>query len=375
MSSSLKTVRNTLVVILVICFGMVTLGGWVRLSGSGFSIPQWPRFTVSETVNADGTVTEKKSFIPPSTEEGWEGLRDIFVHHEPTQEGIAVSEFKKLFWVEWSHRGLATLIGLAYLLLMFFTFRSREARESIGKLCIAGILLLASQVMIGGFVIFLGVAATAVAFHLVAAFLFISVVLWMLMKVVHEPLPMEQRTRGNSIVKWAIVVYVLIGIQIFSGGLMAASKAGYSINTWPRMGDDWIPPQLQIKGYSFVKNFTENVIMIQFWHRWYAIVVAAAILFFVARCMTVRVSKAARWALRALFGTVILQVVLGIITLLTGVHPHIALTHQMVGLFVMLISLVTIYETKNHEVVMEMQIAEEQERAAAHSGKATGHAA
>ncbi|HNM46410.1 MAG TPA: COX15/CtaA family protein, partial [Candidatus Sumerlaeota bacterium] len=64
MSSSLKTVRNTLVVILVICFGMVTLGGWVRLSGSGFSIPQWPRFTVSETVNADGTVTEKKSFIP-----------------------------------------------------------------------------------------------------------------------------------------------------------------------------------------------------------------------------------------------------------------------------------------------------------------------
>ncbi|MCC6546073.1 COX15/CtaA family protein [Candidatus Sumerlaeota bacterium] len=373
MNPSLKLVRTTLIIVFVMCLGMVTLGGWVRLSGSGFSIPQWPLFTVSETILPNGELVEEKSVLPPSNVEGWERLRDIFVHHEPTQAGIHVDDFKKLFWVEWSHRGLASLIGLAYLVLMVVIFRSPEARKSIGLLCIAGLLMLFSQVLIGGVVIFLGVAATAVAFHLIAAFFFISIVLWMLLKVMHPPLPEEKRT-PNSIVKWAVVIYALICVQIFSGGLMAASKAGYQMTTWPRMGDYWVPPGLQQRGFSIVRNFTENVIMIQFWHRWYAMAVALAILLFVARCMTVRVSRTGRWALRALFATVILQVILGIITLLTGVHPHIALTHQMVGLFVMLISLVTIYETRNHEVVMEMALAEEQERMAA-GGKVAERAA
>jgi cytochrome c oxidase assembly protein subunit 15 len=375
MSKQAKIVSYFLILLMVMCFIMVTLGGYVRLSGSGFSIPEWPLFTVGLKETETGELEKIRSVIPPSTEEGWTHLRDTFVREEPTQAGIAISAFQQIFWVEWSHRAFASLIGIVYLVYIALTFRSAELRRTIGRHALIGLGILLSQAVLGGLVVLFQLWSVKVALHLVVGFLFTAYLLWTYLILVHPPIPAEERKGPNPIRPLAIGLFVLICIQIFSGGLMAASQAGFQMNTWPRMGDYWVPPGMVNEGEGLFRAFTENKILIQFFHRWYAIIVAVAILFFVFRCMTVRVSRGCRLALRSLFAVVTLQVILGILTLLKGVHPHLALTHQSVGLVLVLLSLVTIYETACHKVVSEETLAAEAEERLAQSGKAPAHAA
>lgn len=374
MSCHVKAVRVLLIVLIAMCFAMVTLGGYVRLSGSGFSIPEWPVFTVAMKETAPGTFEKVKSVIPPSDEAGWTTLRDTYVRAEPVAAGIAVSEFKRIFWIEWSHRALGATVGIVFLAYLLTVLLSRELRGLIGKHAVGAFLLLIAQAVLGGIVVLFELDAEKVAIHLLMAFLLTSLLLWTLLRLVHPPIPAGERAGKNPILRWAIAVYTLICIQIFSGGLMAATQAGYQLNTWPKMGDYWVPTGMVVAGDGLIKSFFENEILIQFFHRWYAIFVAVAILFFIFRCMTVRVSRVARWALRLLFAVVTLQICLGIITMLTHIHLHVALTHQMIGLVLLLVSLVTVYETACHKVVAEEALAEEMESRTDSARKAQVHA-
>lgn len=362
MNKQEKAAAGLLGTLIVLCFIMVTIGGYVRLTGSGLSIPEWPVFTIEETVRADGSIQKVRAVIPPRTEEGWMKVRETFVKKIPgADEGISLSAFQRMFWIEWTHRAFASLIMLVYLAFMFVALRNADLRPRIGKLAVGGFFLLISQAVIGGIIVFLHLVAVKVAIHLVIAFLFTSLLLWALLKVVQPPVEASQRSWSNSVSVWALAVYAIIVFQIFSGGLMAASHAGYQMNTWPKMGDFWVPPGMHAEGMGLFRNFVENTIMIQFFHRWFAILTAVAILLFVFRCMTVRVTPAARWALRALFAVVVLQITLGVLTLLTGVQPHLALTHQSVGLLLMLVQWFIVYQVAMQPVLTEERLVEEAE--------------
>ena len=360
-----KVVTVFLITLLVMCVAMVTLGGYVRLSGSGLSIPEWPFFTIEENVTASGEVEKVKTVFPPSAEDGWRTLRETFVAKVPGDwAGIAMEEFKRMFWIEWSHRGLAKLIGVVYLAFMGAVFWFPETRGKLGKLAIGGLVVLVGQAGLGGVVVLFHLEALKVSLHLMAAFIFTSLLFWMMMMLIHKPAPKEQLGGGRSIAIWAAVVTALVAFQIFSGGLMAGSLAGFQINTWPKMGEVWVPQNLMMPGMGFFENFTENQLMIQFFHRWFAFIAAIALVFFVFRCLTVKVSPAARWGLRALLGLVAFQILLGIYTLLTGVHTHLALTHQAVGLFLLLNCVLILYETTNQPVLAEEALAEQAEQKA-----------
>ncbi len=378
-----------LVTLVVMCFSMVTLGGYVRVSGSGLSIPEWPFFTVDRTVDATGAVVrERQSIFPPTTDEGWEVLRNIFVE-EMTIAGktqylqgaeLDIAPFKRMFWIEWSHRALAKTIGVVYLVFLAVALLNGSIRRRIGLLAVGGLFLLASQAVIGGILVWLHLIPIKLATHLTTAFLFTSLVVWMLMRMVHPPVPSQERPR-HGIGRWAIAVYGLIGVQIFLGGLVAGGgSAHYAFSTWPLMGEYLVPPGMWTEGDGLYRNLTENIVLIQFLHRWFAFAVAAAILLFTMRCLTVKTSAAGRWALRLLFAVVTFQIVLGILTLLFGGHAHLALTHQSFGLVLFLNALVVVYETTRHPVLTEVAVAEMREgtaRAAAPpapSGKAVRHA-
>lgn len=356
-----KVVSGFLVTLLIMCFVMVTLGGYVRLSGSGLSIPEWPFFTIEEKVLPSGEVEKVRSVFPPMSEEGWELLRSTFVAKVPGDwEGIAMGEFKRMFWIEWSHRGLAKIIGLVYLAFMGAVMYFPETRRFRNK-AFLGLGVLVTQAVLGGIVVLFHLAAIKVALHLLAAFIFTSLLLWVLMELYHPPIDRGERNPRNPVFVWSAVVLLLVAFQIFSGGLMAGSLAGFQMNTWPKMGEVYVPAGMFPEGMGFYENFTENVVMIQFFHRWYAFVLVLAILALVFRCMTVEVSKTARWGLRALFGIVVFQIILGIVTLLTGVHTHVALTHQLVGLILMLNCVLVTYEARTQKVLMEEALAERAE--------------
>lgn len=343
--------------LIAICFVMVTLGGYVRLSGSGLSIPEWPFFTIEERIGPQGELVPRRSVWPPSTEEGWVLLRDTFTREIPGYEGIGLAPFKRMFWIEWGHRALAKFIGVVYLAFMGAVFWFPEVRRRFWGFAVGGLLLLAVQAFLGGVVVWLHLPAVKVAAHLIFAFFFVSLLLWALLKLLHPPAPRSERRGPNPILPWAIGLYIIFTIQIFSGGIMAGSYAGYQFNTWPKIGDSWVPPGMRLPGDSLYKTFTENIIFIQFFHRWFAFLALFAAIVFVIRSMTVGISRPARWAVRLLTGVVVLQILLGIFTLLFGVQPVLALAHQSVGLVLLLNALVIVYETARHKVVGEQEMA------------------
>jgi len=219
--------------------------------------------------------------------------------------------------------------------------------------------------VLGGLAVLKHLPAINVAIHLTVGFFFTCLLTWCLLLMIHPPTPKSEMPRGKNSFKWlAIVVFGIITIQIFSGGLMAGSIAGAHFNTWPKMGEHYMPPNTWLRGEGFYFNMFEHIPMIQFSHRWFAIFAAAMVLFLVLRASTIRVTPAARWSLRLLFFVVVLQVILGIYTLLTGLQTHLALTHQFVGLVLMLMLLIVVYETTLHPVYGEEYLAEEAEKAA-----------
>lgn len=365
MSRGVTLASGFLVALLLMCFAIVTLGGWVRLTGSGMSIPEWPFFTIELRELPSGEVERVRSIFPPRTDEGWETLRATFVELVPGFEsGIGLEPFKYMFWIEWSHRLVAKLIGLVYLGMLGVVLAFRETRRTVGPQAVGGFFLLISQAFIGGLVVWLHLPAVKVALHLIVAFLFTSLLLWMLLKLIHAPAPREERKGPNPILPAAIVVYLVVLFQIFSGGLMAGSHAGFQMNTWPKMGDYWVPPALFMEGMGFFRNFTENTVMIQFFHRWFAFAAVIAVLYLVFRSVTVKVSQPARWALRATAAVVVLQTILGVLTLMLGVRTDLALIHQSVGLVLLLCLMVAIYETAAHPVFDEAALlAQEGEEA------------
>ena len=372
MTKSARRASGLLVALIALCFCMVTLGGYVRLSGSGLSIPEWPLFTVADRSTATGEAVRVRSVLAPMNEAGWEKLLATLQETLPQYEGVAMVEFKRMFWIEWSHRGLASIIGLVYVTFLIVVLRSAELRGRIGKHAVSGLFLLLGQAVIGGLVVLLHLLAVKVALHLVVAFFFTSLLAWMLLRLRREADPAAKF--WNPVSRWAAAVFALATTQIFSGGLMAASHAGYQINTWPKMHDAWVPRGMRVAGESLYHSFTENIVMIQFFHRWFAVALVVAVLLLIFRCMTVEVSRVARMTLRALFAIVILQVALGVLTLMTGVHTHLALAHQALGLVLLLSLLIVFYETACHRVTTEAALAERLESIGLVTAKEASHA-
>ena len=129
----------------------------------------------------------------------------------------------------------------------------------------------------------------------------------------------------------AIWMLSLLFLQFLFGAYVAGLDAGYAFASWPKMGDEWFPadaPMLE----PFLRNFADNPIMVQFIHRWLAFAVAAAALV-LARGAWLR---GHRHAAGALVGAVTVQILLGILTLLSGVELWIAASHQ--GMAVLLLA-------------------------------------
>ena len=359
MTSIEKKAAGLLLFIIMLCFCMVTLGGFVRLSGSGYAIPEWPVFTTDYVQQSDGTEKPVKTVIPPFNNEGWEHLLKTYLHDVPTDEGIALATFKHMFWIEWSHRATGGLISISYLSFLVLIVASRTLRQKIGGIVGGGMALLFCIIVLGGIVVKTQLHAASLSYHLLAAFSFISLLVWVLMRLVHPPLsPEEKLAMGrNPLFGLALAIFGLVALQIFSGGLMAGSKAGFQMNTWPLMGDNLVPPHMWEDGGLF-HNISENKVVIQLTHRWFAFVVGVSVLFLVLRSATLDIGKVGRWAIRSSMFVVVLQILMGILTLLLGVRTHMALTHQFLGLVLMLNLLVIVYEAKHHKVLSEESVAE-----------------
>jgi cytochrome c oxidase assembly protein subunit 15 len=328
-------IAGWLLFLTLLVFVLILWGGVVRLSGSGLSIPDWP------LING--------SLLPPMSETDWQAVfSDYQAKTELGSVSLSLGEFKKIFWIEYLHRFLAALVGIVFLAIFVRGFRNHSLRKSVGTHLVFAAMLLAGQALLGGLVVRQDLKGELVAAHLGAAFWFFGVVLWTALKLSRTEGAIAMRDRkGIKLLAWGAMLAVFI--QIVSGGLVAGTQAGLVFNTFPKMGDFWIPPgrALWSEVYRPVwNNLFQNQILIQFFHRWWAFIAAALVIWVHIRALKTASTPRARLAARGTAVFIILQIILGIGNLMMKAPFGMSLAHLATGLTLFGLSVILTYEIR-----------------------------
>ncbi len=296
-------------------FAMIVVGGITRLTESGLSITRWEPIA--------GT-------LPPIGADQWQAAFDLYrdsPQYIEVNRGMSLTEFKSIFFWEYAHRLLGRVIGLAFgLPLLWFAVKKAIPRGYGWRL--AALLALGGlQGAIGWWMVASGlvdvpeVSHIRLAVHLLTALLIFAGLIWTALDL--RALAHDAGAGPARMPTVAIWTLSLLGLQMLFGAYVAGLEAGYAFNSWPRMGDDWFPqgtPMLQ----PFLTNLVDNPVVVQFVHRWLAFGVAAAVALLAARAWTRSLRAEAALALAA----VVIQILLGIATIVTGVELWLGVAHQ-----------------------------------------------
>lgn len=333
-----KAIALWLLVCCALIYAMVVLGGVTRLTRSGLSMVEWDPIM--------GTV-------PPLSQQAWNETFDKykqFPEYQKINRGMSLDEFKSIFWFEYSHRLLGRMIGLAFFVpLLYFLIRKRVRRELIPKL-LAMFVLGALQGLMGWYMVKSGlvdkphVSQYRLVAHLVLAIGIYSYMLWVALGLL---LPDQRKHtpshNGNKRpLRLAFAITAAVCAMIISGGFVAGTKAGFAFNTFPQMNGHWIPPGVLALA-PWPLNFFENIATIQWTHRVMATLLFIAIPFFWFYIRRQKPSPITRFANHALLATLLLQVGLGIATLLTFVAVPLAAAHQAGALALLSCALLLTY--------------------------------
>ncbi len=320
-----RAIRVWLYVIAAMVMALVIVGGATRLTESGLSITEWKPI---------------HGVVPPLSEAEWQEEFDLYrqiPQYQQINRGMALSDFKTIYWWEWSHRFLARSVGIAFALpLLFFWLTGRI--EPWLKPRLVGLLALGGlQGAIGWWMVASGlvertdVSQYRLAVHLTMACFILTATLWIARGLVNRPTE-PAPTQSSYLVGFLIVAMVLV--QIYLGGLVAGLNAGLSYNTWPLMDGQVIPANLLAMSPTW-RNFFENPMTVQFVHRLgaYALLTVAIGHAIAAR----RIASGSRHARGAtwLAAAVLAQAAIGITTLLLHVPIDAALMHQAGALVVL----------------------------------------
>jgi heme a synthase len=299
----------------VILFALVMLGGATRLTGSGLSIVDWKPVT---------------GVLPPLTDAAWQAEIELYrqsPEYQQVNRGMSMAEFKRIFYYEYAHRLLARSLGLAFALPLFwFWWRGRIGRHLRWPLI--GIFALgAAQGYMGWYMVQSGlVDIPRVSPYRLAAHLSLALVIHAAMFALALRLLWPQRQPAARLGRGAVALLTMVSITIVSGAFVAGLKAGFIYNTFPLMAGAWVPAGLWHMQPAWL-NLLENPLTVQFTHRCLALATFAGVLALWLGGLR-GASRTQRLALHALAATTLMQVALGIATLLLQVPVWLGTLHQ-----------------------------------------------
>ena len=328
-----RTVASWLLLCCGLVFAMVVLGGFTRLTGSGLSMVDWRPLMGA---------------LPPLSEADWQRIFEMYQESPQFQKvnsTFGLSEFKEIFWLEYLHRLLGRIIGIVFLLpLVFFLVRGYIRREEWLKYLLMFALggmqgLLGWYMVKSGLVDIPQVSQYRLTAHLLAAFAIYAYMFWAAMSLLF---PASAGSKKHPWYGRTLALFALVTITIVSGGFVAGLKAGKIYNTFPMMGEHWIPPGLMALE-PFWRNFFENMVTVQFDHRALAVTTFVLIAAFWLKARGAAMPGRAKPAVNALLHTAILQVALGIATLLLAVPVVLGAAHQGVALLLFTVMLYLVH--------------------------------
>jgi cytochrome c oxidase assembly protein subunit 15 len=332
LNNQLKVWLLTLIALIIL---IILVGGLTRLTDSGLSITTWELFV---------------GFIPPLTNDKWIDYFELYKTIPEFSEqnfNMTLNEFKVIFWWEWGHRQLGRLIGLSVLLpLIFFSIKyGLRILKNYGLI----FLLVCFQGFIGWYMVSSGlidrvdVSHYRLSLHLVTAFIILSVIFWKFLKL--TKIKAQYISINTNLIK---VFLFLLFLQLVIGAFVSGMDAGKVYNTWPLMGSSYFPDDSQFIEFLNVNVF-DNPSIVQFIHRNLAYLILGIyiyILYFVIKDCNVVFKK----PMFIIGFSLSLQVVLGILTLLSGVKIFYASLHQINSILIILSTLYFLYLSNYRKV-------------------------
>ena len=328
--------QNTLIatwlyIVAGMVLAMIVLGGVTRLTHSGLSMVEWRPIS---------------GWLPPLSETEWRAAFEsykAFPEYKEMNEGMTLRGFKGIFWLEFLHRLWGRIIGVVFLLpFLIFVLRGWVDRTLGARL--AGLFVLgAMQGVLGWYMVKSGlvdrpdVSQYRLAAHLCLALAIIMALIWVArgLNLASRQTWENPDINGVKGLRWAALsLLALIFLTAFSGALVAGLDAGLTYNTFPLMDGEWIPNGMYDMQPTYL-NLFENVTTVQFDHRVLAVTTFISIVAFWIVTRRHDLAGSAALSVHVMLGGVLLQVTLGIITLLLVVPVVAAALHQAVAVILL----------------------------------------
>ena len=296
---------------------MIIVGGLTRLTDSGLSITTWELFS---------------GFLPPLNSLEWENYFNLYKEipeYKVQNYSMTMNEFKVIFWWEWVHRFLGRLVGIAFLIpLIIFTIKVKFNKLKslyfiFFLICFQGFL--GWYMVSSGLVDRIDVSHYRLSLHLLMAFIILSLIYW-------NYLNLKKIKMSNEINVFLVIFFVsLIFLQIIIGAFVSGMDAGQIYNSWPLMGNNYFPNDNDISNL-FKLNAFNDPSLVQFIHRnlAYLIFLIYLIIFSKVYLNNLNILKS---PINVIGVFLILQIVLGILTILNGAQIYIASMHQITSIF------------------------------------------
>ena len=317
-----------LLILLSLIILIILVGGLTRLTDSGLSITTWELFA---------------GFLPPLTNDKWIDYFNLYKTIPEYQEqnfNMTLDEFKLIFWWEWAHRQLGRLIGLITLLpLLYFAIKNglwvvKRYGIIFILVCLQGFL--GWYMVSSGLVNRIDVSHYRLSIHLFTAFIILSMVFWNILKL--TKLQINQISIKLFFIKFFLV---LLFIQLIIGAFVSGMDAGTIYNTWPLMGASYFPDDSKMIEFLNISVF-DNPSIVQFLHRNLAYLIMIVYIFLLISIFK-ETNKIFRKPILIIGISLFLQVVLGVLTILSGVKIIYASLHQINSILIILSTLYFLY--------------------------------
>ena len=302
---------------IILVFLMIVVGGLTRLTDSGLSITEWELF---------------KGILPPLSKETWTLYFNLYKEipqFKYLNPSMTIEEFKVIFYWEYFHRLLGRIIGLMFLIpLIYISFKKIVEKKVLNIFYLIFFLIL-FQGLLGWYMVESGLTENTtvshyrLSLHLFFAFIIISLLYWNYLNFKF----LVNKSFFNFKNILTKLLFLLILFQIIIGAFVSGLDAGMIYQTWPKMNHSYFPDDINIFEFNLF-NFFDNKSFVQFLHRSVAYLIIGFVIFIGIKML---INKQEEYYKNyfIVFFILLIQVLLGIFTLISGLNLYLASLHQI----------------------------------------------
>ncbi len=314
---------------LLLIFLMIIVGGLTRLTNSGLSITEWELF---------------KGILPPLNDVSWNNYFELYKkipQYKLLNPNMTLNEFKIIFYWEYFHRIIGRFVGLFFLIPLAYFYFTRKIDKQFLAQCGLIFLLIVFQGIIGWYMVKSGlvndvtVSHYRLSLHLSVALIISSALFWLIINIKNKTTKKFFNLSKENFPY--LLLILLIYVQIIFGAFVSGLDAGKIYQTWPLMGATYFPNDLEIQNVKTFVNLNEHS-LVQFYHRnlaYFITVYIAIIGLFIFKKKNTHLFK----PFLLLAFILLIQIILGIFTLISGLNIFLASAHQISSAILVITSL------------------------------------